>query len=122
MVDWNKDVKLSDLIGRKPKAAEESIAPAPEEFGKDVQAAAETSAPPAPTPAAPVAVSPAPPAPPAPAQAPPTAVEAEPQPEPTGERESAEPPTELEPEIPTERVPWYKRELSFGGNKQEKPK
>src|SRR6476661_761635 len=77
MVDWNKDVKLSDLIGRKHKDAEELASPeeltphTPEvPILDEVQPAAETSPPPAPTPAAPVAVSPAPPVPPAPAQAP----------------------------------------------------
>jgi hypothetical protein len=31
VVDWNKEVKLSDLIGRKQKPAEEAIPPAPVE-------------------------------------------------------------------------------------------
>src|SRR3954449_7231476 len=62
MVDWNKEVKLSDLIGRKPKSAQETIAPAPEELAEDDARTAPASfASPAPTPAAPVAVSPAPP-------------------------------------------------------------
>ena len=122
MVDWNKEVKLSDLIGRKPKSAEEAIAPAPEELAEDDARTAPTSfASPAPTPAAPVAVSPAPPAPPAPAQAP-TAVEPEPHPEAEAEPESAQPPVGLEAEPTAERVPWYKRDLSFGGKKDEKPK
>jgi type IV pilus assembly protein PilM len=121
MVDWNKEVKLSDLIGRKNKEADEGLLPVPSpestpeptpEVLAEDPVAAESSPMPAPTPAAPVAVSPAPPAPPAPAQAAP----AIPQPEPEA----------VEPE--GERVPWYKRDLSFGGGKkapkvkQEKPK
>jgi type IV pilus assembly protein PilM len=111
MVDWNKEVKLSDLIGRKQKEAEETFVPAPEVPSREeVQPAAEISPPPAPTPAAPVAVSPAPPAPPAPAQEIPAVLVPEP------EAQLAE------PEAPAaESVPWYKRELSFGG-KPDKPK
>ena len=30
MVDWNKEVKLSDLVGRKRKEADEPILPAPD--------------------------------------------------------------------------------------------
>jgi type IV pilus assembly protein PilM len=98
MVDWNKDVKLSDLLGRK-KAAEETIAPEPEVPSPDqAQPPAEVSPTPAPTPAAPVAVSPAPPAPPAPAQVPPATSLLVPE----------------ETEVVEESVPWYKRELSFG--------
>src|SRR3954469_325727 len=68
MVDWNKEVKLSDLIGRKQKEDEEFTFPAPEApILDEVQPAAETSPPPGSTPAAPVAGSPAPPVPPAPA-------------------------------------------------------
>jgi type IV pilus assembly protein PilM len=118
VVDWNKEVKLSDLIGRKQKEAEEAIAPAPEDRNApELQPAAESSPPSAPTPAAPVAVSPAPPAPPAPAQTPPAAVEPAPEPQP-----EVELPLDPEPEAPAERVPWYKRELSLGGNKGDKPK
>jgi type IV pilus assembly protein PilM len=86
--------------------------PTPEPTPAEISAAPESTPTPAPTPAAPVAVSPAPPAPPAPAQATP----AVPQPEP----EAVEP--------KGERVPWYKRDISFGGGKkapkakQEKPK
>ena len=115
MVDWNKDVKLSDLIGRKQKEAEELASPGerltphtPEvPIPDEVQPAVETSPPPAPTPAAPVAVSPAPPVPPAPAQAP---AELTPVPEPSFDLAP-------EPEIEApagETVPWYKRELSLG--------
>jgi len=118
VVDWNKEVKLSDLIGRKQKPAEEAIPPAPvERSAHELQPAAESSPPSAPTPAAPVAVSPAPPAPPAPAQAPPSSVELPPEPQP-----EVEPQPDSEPEAPAERVPWYKRELSLGGNKGDKPK
>ena len=124
MVDWNKEVKLSDLIGRKNKEAEDTLEPAqaPDTLAA-VPAAAQSSPTPAPTPAAPVAVSPAPPAPPAPAQATPAAT-----PAPLPQRES-----ELEPEVEAagpeaERSPWYKRDISFGRGKKdakakaEKPK
>ena len=116
MVDWNKEVKLSDLIGRRTKEADEAVLPVPPpeptpepapEAPAEASPAAESSPMPAPTPAAPVAVSPAPPAPPAPAQATP----AVPQPEPEA----------IEPE--GEQVPWYKRDISFGGGKKAaKPK
>jgi type IV pilus assembly protein PilM len=113
VVDWNKEVKLSDLIGRKQKEAEELTPPeelasrAPEApILDEVQPAVETSPPPAPTPAAPVAVSPAPPVPPAPAQAP---ADLTPDPE-----ASFDPTPEPEIEAPAgETVPWYKRDLSF---------
>ena len=122
MVDWNKDVKLSDLIGRKQKEAEELASPeaptphTPEvPILDEVQPAVETSPPPASTPAAPVAVSPAPPVPPAPAQAP---ADLTPVPEP-----SFDPASEPEIEAPAgETVPWYKRDLSFSRKpKAEKP-
>jgi type IV pilus assembly protein PilM len=108
MVDWNKEVKLSDLIGRKKKAADDDtfeLAPASEPeapSADEVQPAAEISVPPtpAPTPAAPVAVSPAPPVPPAPAQVTPLAK------------------PEVEPEPETKAAPWYKREISLGGGKK----
>src|SRR2546423_9324885 len=113
MVDWNKEVKLSDLIGRKQKEAEELISseevssPAPDApFLNEVQPAVETPPPPVSTPAAPVAVSPAPPGPTAPAQA---TAELTPEPEP-----SFDPAPEPEVEAPAgESVPWYKRDLSF---------
>ena len=113
MVDWNKEVKFSDLLGRKPKEPSAPEAPSADE----VQSAAELSPPPAPTPAAPVAVSPAPPVPPAPAQA--TPFPAVPQ---------RRPEQGPEPQAPgAEKVPWYKRELSLGATpgakkpKAEKP-
>jgi len=127
VVDWNKEVKFSDLLGRKPKEADDTIIPAPEVPNADeVQPAAELSPPPAPTPAAPVAVSPAPPVPPAPAQVQAPAVLAEPELEP-GRQEVSEAPArsaESEPEAPAaERVPWYQRELSLGGKlRSKKPK
>ena len=112
MVDWNKEVKLSDLIGRKQKEDEEFTFPAPEApILDEVQPAAETSPPPGSTPAAPVAVSPAPPVPPAPAQA---TADLAPDPESSVDPESD---PELEPPV-GESAPWYKRELSFG----KKPK
>jgi type IV pilus assembly protein PilM len=111
VVDWNKDVKLSDLLGRK-KEADDSIAEPPEASSPEAVQPAAAAPTPAPTPAAPVAVSPAPPAPPAPAQATPTPVELE---------ETA-PSIAEEPEAPT-NVPWYKRELAFGKkSKSDKPK
>jgi type IV pilus assembly protein PilM len=118
MVDWNKEVKLSDLIGRNSKQAEETIAPAADDAGSnDARTTPESSPPPAPTPAAPVAVSPAPPVPPAPAQAPPPMIEPVHEPAP-----AAQPLTDVEPEAPAERVPWYKRELSLGGSKAKAKK
>jgi type IV pilus assembly protein PilM len=118
VVDWNKEVKLSDLIGRRSKEADEVVEFAPPEqapevpTAEEVPAAAESSPMPAPTPAAPVAVSPAPPAPPAPAQATSAA---------TPEPELQPEPEAVDPE--GERVPWYKRDLSFGrGKKDAKPK
>jgi type IV pilus assembly protein PilM len=134
MVDWNKEVKLSDLIGRKQKEAEDLTSPeelasledlsSPEELAspapetpilEQVQPAAETSVPPVSTPAAPVAVSPAPPVPPAPAQA---AADITPDREP-----SFDPAPEPEVEARAgESVPWYKRELSLSRKpKAEKP-
>jgi type IV pilus assembly protein PilM len=99
VVDWNKDVKLSDLFARKAKDEEETHTPAPEVPGADeARPEAEVSPTPAPTPAAPVAVSPAPPAPPAPAQVPPATSLLLP--------ETAE--------VVEESAPWYKREISFG--------
>jgi type IV pilus assembly protein PilM len=113
MVDWNKEVKLSDLIGRKPKEADETIDSVPEApRASQIQPAAEPSQPPAPTPAAPVAVSPAPPVPPAPAQATPVVAADEPAPEP-----AAEPPAPS-----AEQLPWYKREISLGGKGEKAPK
>jgi type IV pilus assembly protein PilM len=122
MVDWNKEVKLSDLIGRKQKEAEELTSPeelaspAPEApILEEVQPAAETPPPPVSTPAASVAVSPAPPVPPAPAQA---APDITPDPE-----SSLDPAPEPEVGAPAgESVPWYKRELSLSRKpKAEKP-
>jgi type IV pilus assembly protein PilM len=113
VVDWNKDVKLSDLLSRKQKDAAEPAAP---EGASDevVQPAAEALPTPAPTPAAPVAVSPAPPAPPAPAQVISSAPSV------------SEPPAvgDSEPDSdPAESVPWYKRELSVGKkSKKSEPK
>src|SRR5947209_7139054 len=139
MVDWNKEVKLSDLIGRKQTEAEEA-SPATPETETPSFAAPEASSPATPeepssttqatpSPATPVAPSPAevqlavdlgttPASAPAfpPANSP------------------AAPPTDLEqaadlgaaalPELdtePEERVPWYKREISLG-RKSNKPK
>jgi type IV pilus assembly protein PilM len=114
MVDWNKEVKLSDLIGRKQKEAEELNDPGEPSIVDEVQPAAETSPPPGSAPAAPVTVSPAPPVPPAPATA-----DLTPAPEPWVD---PEPEAELEAAV-GDGVPWYKRELSFGKKpKAAKPK
>jgi len=107
VVDWNKEVKLSDLIGRKQKAEEEPTLPAPDAPVLDeVQPEVEPSPSPGPTPAAPTAISSAPPVSAAPPQA--TA-------DPTRAAEPRhEPESEPEPETPVVTVPWYKRDLSFG--------
>jgi type IV pilus assembly protein PilM len=115
VVDWNKDVKLSDLLGRKQKDAAEPVAAGPERPSDEVvQPAAEALPTPAPTPAAPVAVSPAPPAPPAPAQVISSAPSVAEQPAVVDSDPDSE---------PAESVPWYKRELSLGKNsKKGEPK
>jgi type IV pilus assembly protein PilM len=107
VVDWNKEVKLSDLIGRKQKEAEEPTLPAPAApVFDEVQPEVEPSPSPGPTPAAPAAISSAPPV----SAAPP---EATPDPTPAAEP-LLEPESEPEPEIPVKTVPWYKRDVSFG--------
>ena len=101
MVDWNKDVRLSDLVGRKQKDAEEPTFPTPDvPAAEEVQPPAQPS--PAPVPMSPVAPSPVPPVPPRDDLA--------------ARPEAALDPThEPEPEATScESVPWYKRELSFG--------
>ncbi|HKA26687.1 MAG TPA: type IV pilus assembly protein PilM [Gaiellaceae bacterium] len=101
MVDWNKDVRLSDLVGRKQKEAEEPTFPTPDVSAADeVQPPAQPS--PAPVPMSPVEPSPGPPVPPR---------------EDLAARPEAAlgPTSEPEPEAPSdESVPWYKRELSWG--------
>jgi type IV pilus assembly protein PilM len=110
VVDWNKEVKLSDLIGRKQKEAEEPTLSEPEAPVVDeVEPEAEPSPSPEPTPAAPAAITSGPPATP-----PPQAI-ADPTP---AAEPRLEPEPEAELETPTETVPWYKRDVSFG----KKPK
>jgi type IV pilus assembly protein PilM len=107
VVDWNKEVKLSDLIGRKQKADKEPTLPVPDAPVLDeVQPEVEPSLSPGPTPAAPTPISSAPPV-----SAPPPQATADPTPaaEPRHEPES-----EPEPETPVGTVPWYKRDLSLG--------
>src|SRR5262249_5199860 len=98
---WNKDVRLSDLVGRKQKEAEEPTFPTPDVSAADeVQPPAQPS--PAPVPMSPVEPSPVPPVPPR---------------EDLAARPEAalDPTCEPEPEAPSgESVPWYKRELSLG--------
>jgi type IV pilus assembly protein PilM len=116
VVDWNKEVKLSNLIGRKQKEAEEPTLPAPEAPVLDeVQPEAEPSPPPGPMPAAPAAISSAPPV---------SAAQPQATADPTPAVEPRlEPESEPEPETPIETVPWYKRDVSFGRNpKAAKPK
>jgi type IV pilus assembly protein PilM len=107
VVDWNKEVKFSDLVGRKQREAEEPTFPVQEVPVLDeAQPEAEPPPPPGPMPAAPVASSSPPP------------VSAAPPPQPTPDQAPAAEPVEREavpePETPVETVPWYKRELSFG--------
>ena len=106
MVDWNKEVKLSDLVGRKQKKADEPILPAPDAPVLDeVQPEAEPSTPAGPMTPAPAAISSAPPV----SASPQATAEPTPAAEPRFEPES-----EPEPETPVETKPWYKRDVSFG--------
>jgi type IV pilus assembly protein PilM len=121
VVDWNKEVSLSDLFGRKRDAekAADAVAEAP--------SAPEPVAPPAPAAQAPVAI-PAQPVPVAvaPAAAP-AAPGAEPTPPPAPGVHPRVPAAELpDPDEAAAKVPFWKRELSFGGKKgdakQKQPK
>jgi Type IV pilus assembly protein PilM len=106
VVDWNKEVKLSDLIGRKQKEAEEPTLPAPDApVLYEAQPEVEPSSSPGPTPAVPTAISSAPPV----SAAPQATADPTPAAEPRLEPES-----QPEPEAPAENVPWYKRDVSFG--------
>src|SRR6478672_2646186 len=141
MVDWNKEVKLSDLIGRKQTEPEEESPVTPEATSFT------TPETPAPTTAeAPSSNLPAPPSPATPETPSPEEVQLAvdlgatpastptPPPMPPVADSSAAPPPELEqvaaaaapsePEVdaePEERVPWYKREISLG-RKSDEPK
>ena len=140
MVDWNKEVKLSDLIGRKQTEAEETSAATPVPPSQPTPATESPDTPVTPSPETPVTPSPDAEAPspaevqlavdlgvaPASAPTPPVPVSA------------AMPPSDLEQvtttgapvasdleAAPEEHVPWYKREISLGrksdGPKAEKP-
>jgi len=133
MVDWNKEVKLSDLIGRKQTEAEETSAATPETPSSTTPEAPSSTTPEAPSSATPVTPSPAevqlavdlgttPATAPTPASTPPPA------------DSPVAPPSDSEQVAVTaaaagleldgaaeERVPWYKREISLG-RKSDKPK
>ena len=105
MVDWNKDVELSQTLGQRlkegsspaaPAEAASAPLPAPEMPTFDApELAPEVSAPPQP----------------APVPAPPTAQEIP----------SVAPVTRSQAPA-ADPVPWYKRELSFGKKSNRKPK
>jgi len=141
MVDWNKEVKLSDLIGRKQTEPEEESPVTPEATSFTTP---EASAPT--TPEVPNSNGPAPPSPATPETPSPEEVQLAvdlgttpastptPPPMPPVDDSSAAPPLDLEqvaaaaaasePELdaePEARVPWYKREISLG-RKSDKPK
>jgi type IV pilus assembly protein PilM len=104
VVDWNKEVKLSDVFGRKKKDAEQAS-----------DAVSETRAVPAPAAEATAEIPTQPvPAPPAPAPA------AAPAPAPAPGINPPVPAAELEDEPAIEEnVPFWKREISLGGKKGE---
>jgi type IV pilus assembly protein PilM len=131
MVDWNKDVKLSDLFGRGKK--QDEGAPEASASLTDEQPVAPAPAVPPPAPVAPAAApepagetvviptqpvaAPAPVAVPAPAPA----VIPVPVPPPAPGVHPPVPAAELDPPA-EEKVPIWKRELSFGGGKKKQPK
>ncbi len=92
MVDWNKEIKLSDLVGRRKSKEEPAEAPAEQisPLVAETEQAAPESAPPAPSPVVPVA--------------------------PVVPVEVAAP----EPEAANEEVPFWKKEISLGRKKQPK--
>ena len=141
MVDWNKEVKLSDLIGRKQAEPEEESPVTPEATSFTTPEAPAPATPGAPSSDAPAPASLATPETPSPEEvqlavdlgAPPASTPTPP-PMPPVADSSAPPPPALEhvapapaasePELdaePVERVPWYKREISLG-RKSDKPK
>ena len=141
MVDWNKEVKLSDLIGRKQTDSEEETAMTPEATGFTTPEASAPATPETPSFNAPAPPSPATPETPSPEEvqlavdlgATPASTPTPP-PMPPVADSSAAPPHDLEqvaaaaaasePELdaePEERVRWYKREISLG-RKSDKPK
>jgi type IV pilus assembly protein PilM len=107
MVDWNKDVKLSDLFGRgkNDEDAGEASAPLPEEqpAAPAAEAVVTPTQPPLPTPIAAV-----PPQPVAPAPAPAPGIHP---PVPAAELEAAD--------AGEDTVPFWKRDLSLGGGKKK---
>jgi type IV pilus assembly protein PilM len=135
MVDWNKEVKLSDLIGRKQTEAEEASPATPVSPTSATPETPSPATPETPSPATPETPSPATPVTPSPAEvqlavdlgtAPPSP------PTPPLVDSPAAPPSDLAHVVaaggaaeldsaPEERVPWYKREISVG-RKSDKPK
>jgi type IV pilus assembly protein PilM len=131
VVDWNKEVKLSDLLGRKKKDAGEASESLTAPEALEPQPAA---APPVPTPPPAAAAPPVPDttqieiptqpvptpaaAPPAPAQPPVPA----PVPPPAPGVNPPVPADELEETVAddAEKVPFWKREISFGGGKAKR--
>jgi len=141
MVDWNKEVKLSDLIGRKQTEAEEESPVTPEATSFTTPEASAPAAPETPSSNAPVPPSSATPETPSPEEvqlavdlgATPASTPTPPPMPPVVDSSAAPPPVleqvaaaaaaselELDPE-PGDRVPWYKREISLG-RKSDKPK
>ncbi len=124
MVDWNKEIKLSDLVGRKKEDAPAGEVPAEEteEFSPLVAAneqAVPEPAPPSLSPSEPAVPSapPAPPGTPSPAMAPP-----EPAPG-INPPVTAEELVADEPQQEEDKVPFWKKDISFGRKKApRKPK
>src|SRR6266566_5887449 len=151
MVDWNKEVKLSDLIGRKQTEAEdatpatpemeppssttpEAPSPTPEAPSSATAEAASPATPEAPSSATPLTPSPTTPVTPSPAEVQLAVDLGTPPTSPPPADSPVAPATDLEsaedlggvawPELDgalEERVPWYKREISLG-RKPGKPK
>jgi type IV pilus assembly protein PilM len=92
VVDWNKEIKLSDLVGRRKSKDEPADTPAEQlsPLVAETEQAAPEPAPPAPSPVVPVV--------------------------PVAPVEVAAP----EPEAESEKVPFWKEEISLGRKKQPK--
>jgi type IV pilus assembly protein PilM len=140
MVDWNKEVKLSDLIGRKQTEPEEESPVTQEATSFTTPEASAPATPEAPSSDAPAPPSPATPETPSPEEvqlavdlgATPASTPTPPPMPPVADSSAAPPPVleevaaaaASEPELnaeAVERVPWYKREISLG-RKSDKPK
>jgi hypothetical protein len=140
MVDWNKEVKLSDLIGRKQTEAEEASPATPVPPSQPTPATESPVTAVTPSPETPVTSSPDAEAPspaevqlavdlgvaPASAPTPPVPVSAAMPPSDVEQVTTTGAPVASDLEAaPEERVPWYKREISLGrksdGPKAEKP-